>query len=395
MKTQNLISLTSLIETPFISVSFGGETFGFTDKIKTSTGARDIDFCKSLTVQKLASGSVNKYSLNMDYVIRPGTDPNYVDRILSKDLSRKILFSYGDLSQPNFSYKEEQAIITNVKPSVDVRNAKISYTVEATSSVKLSYAVKRSYAARTDQPSKVIFEILYVETENGLLSLFPGMADRKKVEDMGWIANNDIPVKIEAKTNISPYEYLCYLVSLMQSNTQSFYGIVIHDIDNIENGHWFEVINSSLRPAKYVLDIDIGYPGSLPIFNFSVNEDTSFALITEYLSTIEQEKIININKLGEVETTNDPSFVVRNGHIDSQLKSWWKNMTSFPISASLTTRGLIIPAILCETIHINVLFFGRLYHYTGDYMVVGQTDSISSAGFRSTLNLIRVGGEDI
>lgn len=397
MADQILQNFNSLIETPYISITFGGQTFGLTNTINPVTMTRDIDYITNLTINKQASGQVNTYTITLIYVIRPGDDPNKIDKIISSDSSRKIKISYGDLSQPRFSYKEEEAIITNIKPAIDVTRSKIVYTITATSSVVLNYAIKRNYPSVVDKPSEQIYKLLYLDRTNGLLELFPGMADRAKVELNRLIAKNDKSVRIEAQQNVSPLERLKYLVAQMQSNDNSFYGLIIHDYSDYDKtieGQWFEVINSSLRPSTYQLDLDVGYPSNTRVFDFQVNNNTSFALITSYSGLIDKSRTININDNGNFKTSSDPSFMVRNGQTDAVLESWWKTMSSFPVEATVKTRGLIVPAILAQTVNVNVLFFGRKYTYSGKYMVVGQTDVISSAGYRTTLKLLRIGAND-
>lgn len=396
MAEQVLQTFNSLIETPYVSATFGGKTFGLTNTVNPVTKTRDINFIKSLTVAKKASGTVNQYTLNMDYVIKPGHDPNYIDKIISSDISRKIFFSYGDLSQPQYTYKQEQAIITSITPNIDMRGQKISYQVKATSSVSLSYSIKRNFPARTAKPSDIIWDLLYHNSECGLLQLFTGMADESKVALNGWIARNDKAIQIEAKQGISPLEYLRFLVSQMASSTGgTFYAMVIHDRVDVFEGPWFEVVYSGYKAAKYLLEIDVGYPGSIPVFNFTVSNNTSFALITKFEGEVDKDRVININRFGEAERSSDPSFIISNGSRNSVLASWWNSMTSFPVNGQLTTRGLIVPAILCEVIKINCLFFGRKYNYSGEYMVVGQTDTIAATGYRSQLDLIRTKGEEI
>ena len=65
-------------------------------------------------------------------------------------------------------------------------------------------------------------------------------------------------------------------------------------------------------------------------------------------------------------------------------------MTTYPVKATLTTRGLIKPSILCDYLDINVLFFGQPYTYSGKYMVTAQEDSISPSGYTTKLSLVRV-----
>ena len=396
MKEQILNNLTSVIEVPYVSVKFGGHTFGLTDTINPETKTRDIDYITDLTIKRQASGQVNVYTLTLVYVIKPGDDPNKIDKILSKDENRSIVFSYGDLSQPRFTYREEKAIITNVKPTIDVKTAKISYVITATSSASVNYSIRRSYEKVFDKPSKKIYDLLYTERDNGLLELFPSMANRSLVEDKSLIVQNDLEVEIAAQQNVSPLDRLRFLVAQMQSNTNSFYGLVIHDYSDEEKtieGQWFEVVNSNLRPTNYLLDVDIGYPSNTKVFDFQVNNDTSFALITKFTNEVDTSRVININSDGAFTESNDPSFVINDGRVNNVLKSWWKTMTSFPVNATLRVRGLFVPAILAENIKINVFFFGRKYTYSGKYMVTGQTDYISTTGYRTILDLVRTEGD--
>ena len=108
----------------------------------------------------------------MKYVITPESDPNYVDMVLSKAIDRKISFTYGDISQPEYSYKDEQGIITNVVPRVDYKKNTIDYTITATSSTTLSYSQKVNFDYLIDQPSSQLLRVLY-DTSYGLLDLLP------------------------------------------------------------------------------------------------------------------------------------------------------------------------------------------------------------------------------
>ena len=71
--------------------------------------------------------------------------------------------------------------------------------------------------------------------------------------------------------------------------------------------------------------------------------------------------------------------------------TWWNKVTEYPITASLTLKGLTKPVIIGSYIKINVLFYGNKDLASGLYMITGQTDSVSGSGCRTTLNLVRVG----
>ena len=67
-------------------------------------------------------------------------------------------------------------------------------------------------------------------------------------------------------------------------------------------------------------------------------------------------------------------------------------MTEFPISAQLNCRGLLSPLLLLTYIKINCLYYGAERINSGIYIVVGQTDTLSGSGYKTTLSLLKVAG---
>lgn len=392
---QKLQTLASIISTPYITAEFGGYEFGLRNSRYTNeiTLARDIQCVTGLQINKKASGQVNTYSLALAYTIVPGADPNFIDYIISNATDRKLLISYGDLGQPEYSYVKEQAIISNIQPDVNFSTSSIQYTISATSSVSLSYVIKRNYQAQTAKPSDVIKQVLWNRPDDGLLDLFSGMRDKAAVQSNGWIASNDKAVYIEAQKDIAPLDYIRYLVSKMTAADGSFFAMVIQDEPDNEDGPYFTIVNSVLHQGAgntYQVSIDVGYPSDTPVYDFKVSQNTSLALITPYLEKFDKPRIVNINSMGEAITESTPSLAIRNGTANASLKKWWQNMTTYPVKATLTTRGLIKPSILCDYLDINVLFFGQPYVYSGKYMVTAQKDNISPNGYTTELSLVRV-----
>ena len=69
-------------------------------------------------------------------------------------------------------------------------------------------------------------------------------------------------------------------------------------------------------------------------------------------------------------------------------------MTEFPVEATLTIKGLTRPSMLMTYVKLNVLFAGGVKHISsGMYIITKQVDSISNAGYTTTLTLLRVGGD--
>ena len=74
-------------------------------------------------------------------------------------------------------------------------------------------------------------------------------------------------------------------------------------------------------------------------------------------------------------------------------KTWWTSMTQYPISAQVTVKGLLRPAILMSYVKLNVLFFGRKHISSGYYIITKQQDTVDSSGYRTTLYLTRIKGD--
>lgn len=256
----SLLGSTSRIETPFVKVTFGDIDSGYTFGVFQSRGIAEKDasgfyraariiypnYIKSLTVEKI-NGQVNQYTLSMIYPIRPGDDPNFFEKIFSSiSSSRKITFSYGDISVPDYVYRNEQAIITSISNDFNLQGSSISYTITAVSSAVLGYSGSYSFQGyQSKKPSDLIFEILQ-QPYYGLTDIFYGMRGKSSEElrALGLIPGDDAAVDIEAKTNISLLEYLKYLVNCMipagSQQQGSIYAFTVHD----------EVIGETTHNAK-------------------------------------------------------------------------------------------------------------------------------------------------
>ena len=54
-------------------------------------------------------------------------------------------------------------------------------------------------------------------------------------------------------------------------------------------------------------------------------------------------------------------------------------------------KGLVKPAILMSYVKLNVLFYGRKHIASGLYVITKQEDKLDGNGYRTILNLLRVG----
>lgn len=418
MITADLLSDGIRVQVPFIKVVIGEEPNTYTFGIfqTSSTTKRDNqgvykvqniqypNYIQSLKVEKI-NGQVNTYTLSLKYPITQFNDPNFIDKVLSSvSNTRKITFSYGDLNAPAFVYRNEEALITNVQQQVDLASASISYTIEAVSSSNLTRVGAFNFQARTAKPSDIIKEILRNNSKYGLLDLFTGMRDMNLVEQRGLIASNDIVVHLMAKRNISVLEYLQYLVKSMKSsnNNQDIYVFkVVDSVDKIFNGPYFRVINSTDASSSidcYSLDIGFDYQTNNAVTQFNIDNNEAYSIYYNYSKKLTtNEYVQRIDDNGTLSSVYAPIISSDNtqGITQPEDENWWKNVTQYPLSATLTIRGLLRPAILMSKIDIGVIFYGRPYAGgTGSYIVTQQTDNIDTRGFYTTLKLVRVGSSE-
>jgi len=422
MANISLLGGTTRIEVPFIKITIGDYTFGVYNKesavVQGNNGfykqasIKYPNYVQSLDIVKI-NGQVNKYTLNLIYPIRPGDDPNFFEKVFSSiGKSRKIIFSYGDVSLPSYIYKNEQAIITNITSQFDIQNSKISYTVQATSSAQLGYSgsvVGEAYSS--EKPSNVIKKILQNQ-DYGLKDLFYGMNNMAIVNQLGLIAADDKAVKIDAKIGMSPLEYLNYLVGCMipegassNNNKQNtFYVLTIHDDVDGQNingsnlkylgGPYFKItkVSKSIQHAD-AYELIIGYPTQNIITSFSIENNENYSIYYDYQKELSStEYVLRLNDKGEWEEEYSPRIgaQTKNGLSNTAENVWWSKITQYPITATVTLKGLLRPATLMQYVNLKVLFFGNKHISSGLYIVTKQQDSISTRGYKTTLTLTRV-----
>lgn len=422
----NLLSTTSRVETPFIKVTIGKYTFGVHDKYSKNKSNNNLynafrinkidypDYVQDLKVIKI-NGAVNKYNLTLVYPITEDDDPNFFEKVFSSvSDSRKIVFSYGDLSLPTFCYREEEAIITDVKQSFSIASSSITYTISAISSGNLlragSYVFREKRAKPSDEIKKLINNNVC-----GLKEVFYGMENKDIVNKL--VSSDDSEVNLKMKSNVSVIEYLNYLVDCMvpynsgnSLKKKSVYLLTYHDgvnksettgkgdIEPFIVGPYFEVVKSEqVKEMPTAYQIDIGFPSQNVVTDFRVEKDENYSIYYNFLNSREEDNYVQrIDDKGNIINVYAPIISSRNSErITSENEmTWWSKVTEYPIKVSITLKGLLRPAILMTHVRLNVYFFGKKHISSGLYIITKQEDSISSKGFITTLNMVRIGKDE-
>lgn len=416
---RSLLSSQARVQAPWVKVTIGNYTFGVFDK-KTKnlfTGNGEFysyfniqypNYIQGLNITKI-NGQINQYTLSINYPIRNTDDPNFFEKVFSSVSStRKITFSYGDSSMPSYIYKDEEAIITGISQTFNLDQSTINYQVKAVSSsvVGKTGAYNFMYSGML-KPSEIIKKVFLNKTY-GLQDLFTGMNESNYHQ---LVAGDDKEVKLAPKTNISPLDYLTYLVSCMipagattNNLSSEIYILTIHDdtvYDKLYNdtvtlgGPYFKVTRTSnnIQNAD-AYEVDIGYNTSNIVLGFSIESNENYSLYYDYNEKLHPETYTRrLNNKGEWEDVYAPTYTSGNSTFSTRAEdiNWFTKVTKYPISASIKIQGLLRPAQLMQYLRLNVIFPGGNKHISsGLYIVTKQVDDISMSGYTTTLSITRI-----
>lgn len=405
----------AFVEAPFVELVLGDYVIG---SYKSSTDDYP-NYIKGLNVRKI-NGEINQYEISLVYQIRYGEDPNKIDKLLSKVRYNKIGIRYGDCMSGGI-FKDYEAVISNVVANRDYAGSRISYTIYAISACHYVTSYRTNFPAVIDKPSNVIRKVLWEsgETSRLLQEAFPGMKDRLSVESRGLLPNNDAVLNISEKINVTPIEYINFLVSAMVGavgrvasdmaamieNVVSTVGDEIDDIlsrlpfyityEDDEEGAYFRIDEFDKKASKTtitnnVFEVYVGYPDDNYILNFSINNDSSWALLYNN-GAVASEYVYDINNNGEGTYRYSPNRNSASNSLTETEKNWWNQMVTHPITAELTLRGLLKPVNLMDYIDVHVVFYGQEHITSGTYVITAQQDVLNGSGFVTKLSLTRVG----
>ena len=411
-KGMDLFTSSSVIESPFIIAKIGDYTFGsYTrtgdlGKAGSSVKISFPNYVQSIDIIK-TNGTLNVYTLQLVYQIVPGNDPNLLDKIFSTIRnSREITLSYGDWMNPAFIYREEQAIITKITSNINFQSQSITYTLSCTSKALAASAKTYHFDKSTNKKGSDIIKSLLSNKIYGLSDVFPAMADAQFVADNGLIPGDDKVITVEAK-DTDPITYLNYVIASMSAatnnNTSTIKDSVYHlTINDDLGGAYFKVtkVGTSTRSitSTNIYEIDIGYPTSTLVTDFKLNTDNSWSILYEYNDKINiNHYVYSVGDDGQIYSDYVDSATGISTYLNRTTesnKTWWTQMTQFPITATLTIRGLLKPVLLMDYLRVNTYFYGQKHISSGLYVITKQEDKIDSNGYRTTLSLTRIAGDD-
>jgi hypothetical protein len=360
---------------------------------------------EGLSVVK-TNGAINTYTISMVYAITENDDPNLLEKVFSSaSKGRMLTLKYGDWNQPDYIYKDEDALITKVTSDIDYQSSKIKYTINCTSTALALKAGTFTFSAKKAKPSDEIIKLLN-DKKFGLLQVFKGMTNSATNSFAGFIERDDQTVQLDEKRGVSAFDYLGYLVHCMVSNTDkggdlkksNYYWAVYDDINNQYGGSYFRVrkvvANTQYNISYDTYEVNIGYPTGEYITSFTIKNDSSWAILYDYAGEVGQSSYQHsIDDKGNVKTTYSPTLSSKTLTQNESSRAWWSQMTQFPIQATLVIKGLLRPAMLMSYVKVNSYFYGHKHVSSGLYIITRQEDRIDGMGYKSTLSLTRVSGD--
>ena len=370
------------IEAPFVELTIGGYTFG----VKSRDDAYP-NYISGLNVTR-TNGSMNEYTINLTHQVSPGRNPNFIDELLAKNSYEKIRIKFGDANS-NVIFTDEDALLTGSTVNFDFASCNIKYTISATSSAMTMATHKQNFPAVVDKGSNIIKSLL-ADSSTGLGKAYPKMTNQTYVAKNNLIPTDDAVISIDAVANMNPISYINLVVSAMKSlsnDKSTFYLLLENEQFRV---YEVEVGNAAYNAELY--EVNINYPDDSQVFSFNDNVNYSWPLAYEYGGNVTDYSYL-INNNGSVQTYPlDSSSMFKYTGQDNISDNWWKDVTEFPITATLECRGLLSPLLLMTYIKVNCLYYGSQRLTSGVYIVTGQQDTLTGSGYRSTLYLTRVAG---
>ena len=414
-KSTSLLTMPALVEAPFVILKIGDYTFGSyvaKNSVYAQRAQQIVNFPNYMTSVNIVkvNGTVNQYVLTLQYQIAPGQDPNLLDRIFSSVGYGTVYISYGDWASPTFIYREEEAIITKLTSNVDFANSKIIYQLYCTSNATSLISNIKNFPARKAKPSDIIKQLLYNDSTSGLLDVFYGMKNKQLVTSRGLIPGNDKVVDIPSKDSIDVISYVNFLVTCMiaSSNTgtgpiqdSSYYISIFDDRMGELGGPYFKItqVLSKTQTLNSIdtYEVDVGYPSNELVMSFKIQDDQSWALLYNYTDNVHrQDYVYSLDSNGMLYTDYSENLTTSSKYFTTTAsqKNWWTNMTQFPIKAELQIKGLLRPAMLMTYVRVNALFYGQRHVSSGLYIITRQEDRVDNSGYRTTLQLTRIAGDE-
>lgn len=389
----NLSSYPNLVEAPFIEVNMNGITIGGYNHQEDKYPNNLV----SLDVEKI-NGRINNYTINLVHQVRAGEDPNFIDSLLSRTgVRNKVKIKYGDSAYGAF-FKEEEAYIIDVTYSEDVTSSRINYTIKAVSSVGSIQQAYFNFPGLQSKPSTEIINMLYKDknTSSQLLSVLGGMQNKAYILGSGYIPTDDASIWIPGGDNMSLVERLQQLVTYMYDPIDPSASYFLSFEDNGQNNAIFKInkVQKSTLAADRIKNcyyLDVGYPGESFVTAFNLNNEIYWPMYFKYAGKFSEYKY-SIDYTGQLisKKVNPLTISDRYGTIDVERMNWWNFVTSYPISATVTIKGLMKPTMLIENVYVYAQFYGQEDMATGLYSIVGQQDNISGSGCTTTLQLLRI-----
>lgn len=406
---KQLLSNPTYVESPFVIVKIGKYTFGQCKKAgkgnPTSLNVTYPNYMYSISATKV-NGTVNTYTITMKYQIQAGDDPNKLEKVFSSiSDTRKIIISYGDWNSPTFIYKEEEAIISKITSNTDFANGCITYVINCVSQAQSLRSTTYNFERKVAKPSDVIKRLFTCNTYR-LKEIFYGMKDAS-VDINTLIDGDDKTVEIEAKSNINILDYLVYLVQCMTPlginstiSGVSYKLSIFDDITGTLNGPYITIRKCDATRNNVdsydTFEVDVGFPTDNFVTAFTLKNDEQWSILYKYSEqAVAENYTYTIDDTGNVITSLTPSMAKKTTTMNptQAFKNWWNDMTSFPISATMTLKGLLRPTMLMSYVRINVLFYGQKHISSGLYVINKEEINVDSNGYKTTLSLTRVAGD--
>jgi len=367
------------------------------DKIIISTAKKD-NYIIQVQNQKNGTGLANNITIDLGYMptLKNGTyNVDYIDKILCSKYGTLCNFDlrYGYSFEGSYNHVQTilySGIITNY--TVEVRNGLLTYHLTATSTLINNLEDKYNFETKENMRcTDVAVDVLKnyvkgytIEFDDGVegtdcvLETVDGATDSTVFDYVKTLLGSAIHKSQANIENIDIKDKITYNFIIEESNKKRI-RITKFDPKSIKQDELL-VFNWMDKGNNLVVDFSFNFNGSI-LMSSSYLDKTSVRIALD-------------SEGNEILTTTSGSAIKASSDISAKKNTWAQAVNNLAYTASLTMIGLPCEVQIGTYVKIIPLIYGEAHMSAGYYLIQKMTDNISTSGYLTTIELMRIGMYD-
>lgn len=359
------------------------------------------------------TGEANQFTVTLAYLPRPIDRVNFIDEALSGVTAenRPCMIRYGYSGIPGYNLLSSQYEVLVLGYSLQVRDNYLYYTINLVST-GVKWREKRFNFGRAKDIDPINWIYQCWQSVEGLKDEYLLVIDQ---DAYGHVEKIDFGYKKDSNTgNIIDETFTMNDVTVFEFLDSIFMELV--DTDDATAYYWYEIID--VKDQKQIAihrtliseDSIVSWYGNSEqiIFTFdwggNHQDDSTNNLILGFDTDYKGEvNIATVSNIATARSIYDSSgtMIEANGLEDYQVGDYvkqdfasttkfWAKSVNWAYTAQLEIVGVPADIPIGGYIEVNPLIYGQKHHTAGVYMITGAKANITSGGFVTNLELVKV-----